>query len=154
MRIVTQRIDEITEVCPRLGLVLVGGPFADTKMARLVFPNSPCGRSGLHAHDVVLHINRVRIDDIHRMEFSDRRRSELDFEIWRSFRHYRMSVRVDPEPFAPIAEIFQLSRAFVAKFPLQPITFRNPDFDDLHRLFGRFGGRRRPRSGSFRGGRQ
>jgi hypothetical protein len=154
MRIITQRIDKTTEVCPRLGLIFGGTIlFAGSQLVRFVFPNSPCHRGGLNPHDVILHINRIPLDGIHRLEFSDRRRSELDFEIWRSFRRYRMSVHVEPEPFAPIGEIIELARAFVAQCPQQPITFRNPDFDEFYALLGRFGRRGRTRTGRASRGR-
>jgi hypothetical protein len=147
MRILTQRIDESTEVSPRLGLVLGATPFAASPLVRFVFPNSPCGRGGVLPHDIVLHINGIQLADIHRTEFSDRRRTELDFEIWRSFRRYRMVVHVEPEPFAPVGEIIALSRAFVARCPPQRITFRNPDHDAFREFLSGFRRRRsrRPR---------
>jgi hypothetical protein len=154
MRILTQQIDESTEVCPRLGLIFAGTSlFAGTKFVRLVFPNSPCHHGGLHPHDVILHINRIPFDGIHRVEFSDRRRSELDLEIWRSFRRYRTSIHIEPEPFAPIGEIVAFARIYATQCPPEKITFRNPDLDDFHDLLGRFGGRRRTRTGSLRRGR-
>src|SRR5262249_3970741 len=142
MRIVTQKIDGTTEVCPRLGLILFGSPWASSKFVRHVFLNSPCDHGGLVPYDIVLHINRIPLDELYRVEFSDRRRTELDFEVWRSFRHYRMNIFVEPEPFAPIGEIIELARAVAAQGPPPPITIRNPDFEYFHDLIGRFGGRR------------
>ncbi len=153
MPIVTQRIDTAIEVCPRLGLVVGRGPFAASHFMRFVIPNSPCARGGLLPHDVILHMKRSPLGEIHRVEFSDRRRTELEFEIWRSFRCYRINVHVEPEPFAPIGEIIELARLFAAQCPPQTITLRNPDFDDHYELFGRFGGRRRTRTGRSRRGR-
>lgn len=146
MRIITQRIDESTEVCPRLGLILADGLFVGSKIVRHVFLNSPCDRSSLLSHDVIVHANRLPLDDIHRVDFNDRRRTDLDFEIWRSFRHYRMTVHVEPEPFAPIGRIVELAKVFVAECPPLPITFKNPDSELLDELVERFGRRTRTRS--------
>jgi hypothetical protein len=139
MRIITQKIDDTAEVCPRLGLILC----PESKFIRLVFPNSPCDRGGLLPLDLILHINRIRLENIHGVEFSDRRRTELDFEVWRRFRSYRMSIHVEPEPFAPISEIMELARAFAAQCPLQPFTIRNPDFEEFRGFFGSSTRRRR-----------
>jgi hypothetical protein len=138
MRLIIRKIDATNDVCPRLGLIMIDGPFVGGKIVRFVFPESPCARANIVPHDVILHVNEVPLDRLHPLEFSDRRRTELDVEIWRSFQHYRRNVRVDPEPFAPLAEILEQSAAFVSSVPLQPITFRNPSFDLLPRPLRRF----------------
>jgi hypothetical protein len=154
MRIITQKIDAITDVCPRLGLIMIDGPFVGGKLMRGVFPNSPCARANIVPHDVILHVNQVPLDRLHRLEFSDRRRTELDVEVWRDFQNYRKNVRIEPEPFASIEEVLEQSAAFVSSVPLKPITFRNPSFAHLPHVLKRFYERQYTWTGGVRKGRQ
>ena len=147
MRIVTQQIDKTNEVCPRLGLIFADGLFAGSKFVQFVFPNSPCDLGGLLSNDIILRVGRISLDEIHRVDFSDRRRTDLDFEIWRSFRRSGCAFKSSPEPFAPVGEIVEVARAFVAQCPHTSITFRNPDVEYLSDLLERFS--QRTRTGSL-----
>jgi len=131
MRILVHRLSAGVEVCPRLGLVLVPLPEFGGRMVRHVFATSPAERAGISAYDVVLFVGKRPWNSVQYEVLSDKRASELVLDVWmpRFFKHVNVSVRVDPEPFAPIADIVAAATRHLAEHPLIPkARFVNPRY--------------------------
>jgi hypothetical protein len=145
MRILLHRLTDQIEVCPRLGLVLMPAlkSFGGDRMVRHVLPISPAAAAGVCQYDVILSIDKRPLDSIPHLMLSERRASELVVDLWlpRYFKRAKFSVRIEPEPFAPIADIIAAAARLVAAHPSLPeMTFVNPRIADLG-LIAR-GGRR------------
>jgi predicted metalloprotease with PDZ domain len=112
MRIIVQQVADGIELCPRLGLLLApeerrpSNPLGGRTILA-VLRGSPCDQAGLVAGDLVVTINKVRLDSVRYLTFSDRRPSELNLLVFVASRSMLddVKVRVPPEPYRPIEDI-------------------------------------------------
>jgi hypothetical protein len=132
MRILLHRLAHGVDVCPRLGIVFAPPSehsHGRGRAVRFVFPSSPAEAAGLGRYDIVLAVDGRPLSAIQHIVLSEHRPSSLRVNIWspRYFRSAHVTLRVEPEPFAPIDVIVAAAELHLELEPQLPeARFLNP----------------------------
>jgi hypothetical protein len=142
MRLLLHRLSASIDVYPHLGLVLdaPGCLFGKGRMVRDVLAGSPAARAGVSEYDVIFSIDGKPWEFIHHNVLSDWRASQLSLDLWSQtfFKRVKICVRIEPEPFAPIADVVAAAARLAAERPVLPrVTFVNPRYADFIHLLRR-----------------